>query len=410
MTQVVKDSPYRWVVVAAGGMMGCVAMGALFALPVLLKPMQAETGWSMTGLSWALTIAFLAMAFASMLWGNLSDRFGARPVVLTGAVLFSASLWLAAHAPSLYVFLLCYGVMAGGAVAAFFAPMMATVMGWFTTQRGLAVSLVSAGMGMAPLTMSPLVAQLIQTHDWRGVLQVLAVIVAVVTIPLSFLMRRPPAMDEAAPVAMMADAPDARMTLRQALTSNQFLVLVATNFFCCATHSGPIVHTVSYAQLCGLSLVAAVSIYSVEGFAGMFGRVGFGVMGDRFGAKRVLATGLFLQSLGAMGYFFAQDLWQFYSVASMFGFIYAGIMPLYAVLIRENFPMKMLGTIMGGTGMAGSLGMATGPVMGGAIFDATGGFGLMYLIRAGMGLFAFLIATTFRPFPKAPEVAGIPAE
>ena len=365
MTQVVKDSPYRWVVVAAGGMMGCVAMGALFALPVLLKPMQAETGWSMTGLSWALTIAFLAMAFASMLWGNLSDRFGARPVVLTGAVLFSASLWLAAHAPSLYVFLLCYGVMAGGAVAAFFAPMMATVMGWFTTQRGLAVSLVSAGMGMAPLTMSPLVAQLIQTHDWRGVLQVLAVIVAVVTIPLSFLMRRPPAMDEAAPVAMMADAPDVRMTLRQALTSNQFLVLVATNFFCCATHSGPIVHTVSYAQLCGLSLVAAVSIYSVEGFAGMFGRVGFGVMGDRFGAKRVLATGLFLQSLGAMGYFFAQDLWQFYSVASMFGFIYAGIMPLYAVLIRENFPMKMLGTIMGGTGMAGSLGMATGPVMGG---------------------------------------------
>ena len=246
MTQVVKDSPYRWVMVAAGGMMGCVAMGALFALPVLLKPMQAETGWSMTGLSWALTIAFLAMAFASMLWGNLSDRFGARPVVLTGAVLFSASLWLAAHAPSLYVFLLCYGVMAGGAVAAFFAPMMATVMGWFTTQRGLAVSLVSAGMGMAPLTMSPLVAQLIQTHDWRGVLQVLAVIVAVVTIPLSFLMRRPPAMEETAPLAMMADAPDARMTLRQALTSNQFLVLVATNFFCCH----PFGADRAYGQLC----------------------------------------------------------------------------------------------------------------------------------------------------------------
>lgn len=402
------DPAYRWVVVAAGGVMGCVAMGALFALPVLLQPMQAATGWSMTGLSWALTIAFLAMAFASMVWGNLSDRFGARPVVLAGAVLFAASLWLAGHAPNLGLFLLCYGGLAGGAVAAFFAPMMATVMGWFTRQRGLAVSLVSAGMGLAPLTMSPLVAYLVQTQDWRSVLSILAVISALVTIPLAFLLRPPPALQSnAAP--QDAEAPDPGMTLRQALTSPQFLVLVATNFFCCATHSGPIVHTVSYAQLCGLSIVAAVSIYSVEGFAGMFGRIGFGFLGDRFGAKRVLATGLFLQSLGAMGYFFAQDLWQFYSVASMFGFIYAGIMPLYSVLIRENFPMKMLGTIMGGTGMAGSLGMATGPVLGGFIFDRTGGYGLMYLICAGMGLFAFLIATTFRPFPRPQASAAQPA-
>lgn len=392
--------------------MGCVAMGALFALPVLLTPMQAATGWSVTGLSWALTIAFLAMAFASMAWGNLSDRFGARPVVLAGAVIFAASLWLAGRAPSLGWFLFAYGVLAGGSVAAFFAPMMATVMGWFTTQRGLAVSLVSAGMGLAPLTMAPLVERLAQTHDWRSVLSILALISAATTIPLAFLLRRPPA-QEPAPQAQVqgqaADAPDARMTLRQALTSAQFLVLVATNFFCCATHSGPIIHTISYAQLCGLTAVAAVSVYSVEGLAGMAGRIGFGFLGDRFGAKRVLATGLFLQSLGAMGYFFAHDLWQFYSVASMFGFIYAGIMPLYAVLIRENFPMSMMGTILGGTGMAGSLGMATGPVMGGFIFDQTGGYGLMYLVCAGMGLFAFLIATTFRPFPKPQSGAALAA-
>ena len=138
-------------------------------------------------------------------------------------------------------------------------------------------------------------------------------------------------------------------------------MLVLTNFFCCATHSGPIFHTVSYAQLCGISAIAAVSIYSVEGFAGMFGRIGFGVMGDRFGAKRVLVAGLLAQAFGALGYFFARDLVAFYSVAAVFGFIYAGIMPLYAVLVRENFPMKMMGTIMGGTGMAGGLGMAIGP-------------------------------------------------
>ncbi len=179
-----------------------------------------------------------------------------------------------------------------------------------------------------------------------------------------------------------------------------------TNFFCCATHSGPIFHTVSYAQICGIAALAAVSIYSVEGIAGMGGRIGFGLMGDRFGAKRVLVAGLLAQAVGALGFLFAGDLYQFYIVAAVFGFIYAGVMPLYAVLVRENFPMKMMGTIMGGTGMAGGLGMATGPVLGGWIFDTTGGYGALYITSFGLGLGAFLIAMMFRPFPiKAADTA-----
>ena len=397
------EHPYRWVVVAAGGLMGCVAMGALFALPVVLKSMGQATGWGVAGIGSAMTFAFLAMAVTSMVWGALSDRFGARPVVMAGAALFSASLWLAGQAQSLMDFQLIFGVLAGGAVAAFFAPMMANVTGWFTTNRGLAVSLVSAGMGLAPVTMSPLAADLIETHDWRYVFTVMAALVAVVTIPAALLLRPPPAQ---APAGRAAEAPSETMTVSEAVTSAPFVILVLTNFFCCATHSGPIFHTVSYAQLCGLSVMAAVSIYSVEGIAGMFGRVGFGVMGDRFGAKRVLATGLFVQAVGAAAYAFAGSLWQFYAVASLFGFIYAGIMPLYAVLIRENFPMKMMGTIMGGTGMAGSLGMASGPWLGGWIYETTGGYGAMYATCAVFGLAAFGIILTFRPFPKAELVAA----
>ena len=391
------QTAYRWIIVAAGGLMGCVAAGALFSLPVLLTPMAEETGWSRTGISSAMTIGFLAMALTSMGWGALSDRFGARPVVMAGAALFAASLFLASRAPSLLAFQLCFGGLVGGAVAAFFAPMMATVTGWFTTQRSLAVSLVSAGMGLAPVTMSPLVARLISTYDWRSVLAILAVIVAAVNIPTAMLLRRPPWQEEAE--ALPQDTASVDMTVRQAVTSLPFLVLVATNFFCCATHSGPIFHTVSYAELCGLSALVAVSIYSVEGIAGMFGRIGFGVMGDRFGAKRVLVAGLLAQAFGALGYFFAHELIQFYTVAVLFGFIYAGIMPLYAVLIRENFPMRMMGTIMGGTGMAGSLGMATGPMLGGWIFDTTGGYGALYITSFVFGLMAFAIAMTFRPFP-----------
>lgn len=395
------DAGYRWVIVAAGGVMGCVAMGALFALPVLLTPMVAASGWSRTGISAAMTIAFLSMAAMAMIWGALSDRYGARPVVMAGAALFSVSLWAAGQAPSLLAFQVIFGVAVGGSVAAFFAPMMATVTGWFTTQRSLAVSLVSAGMGMAPVTMSPLAAWLVQSYDWRSVFAILAGIVAVVTLPLALLLKRHP-MQTAMPGV---DAPDDTMTVRTAVRSPQFIVLVATNFFCCATHSGPIFHTVSYAEICGIAALAAVSIYSVEGIAGMFGRIGFGVMGDRFGAKRVLVAGLLVQAFGALGYFFARDLGQFYAVAALFGFIYAGIMPLYAVLVRENFPMKMMGTIMGGTGMAGSLGMATGPVLGGWIFDRTGTYGGFYITCFVLGLAAFAVAMTFRPIARGPMVA-----
>jgi MFS family permease len=222
------------------------------------------------------------------------------------------------------------------------------------------------------------------------------------TLPTALLLRRPPqqpVMSQAAAV----DAPDDRMTVREAVMSPQFIVLVLTNFFCCATHSGPIFHTVSYAEICGISAIAAVSIYSVEGISGMGGRIAFGLMGDRFGAKPTLVWGLFAQALGALAYFFAHELFQFYAVAMFFGFIYAGIMPLYAVLVRENFPMKMLGTIMGGTGMAGGLGMALGPVLGGWIFDRTGGYGAMYITCCVLGFMAFLVSITFRPFAKEPQ-------
>src|ERR1700737_2002448 len=153
-----SPSRYRWVIVAAGGLLGCVAIGAMFSLPVLLTPISRDTGWSVTGVSSAMTIGFLAMAFTSMLWGTLSDRLGPLPVVLTGSVVLAASLVLASRASSLSAFQFIFGVMVGGAAAAIFAPMMATVTGWFDTHRSLAVSLVSAGMGMAPMTMSPLAA------------------------------------------------------------------------------------------------------------------------------------------------------------------------------------------------------------------------------------------------------------
>jgi MFS family permease len=279
---------------------------------------------------------------------------------------------------------------------------MACVTGWFDTHRSLAVSLVSAGMGMAPMTMSPLAARLISNHDWRTSLQILAALAAVIMIPVALLVRRPAALESDNVGLAIHEEPQSGMSLRQAVRSPQFITLLLTNFFCCATHSGPIFHTVSYAISCGIPLIAAVSIYSVEGLAGLGGRVAFGFLGDRFGAKRVLVSGLLLQAFGALAYFFVRQLSAFYAVAALFGFIYAGVMPLYAVLARENFPLRMMGTIIGGTAMAGSLGMATGPLAGGLIYDTFASYGWLYIGACGIGIGAFLIALTFRPYAPAP--------
>ena len=401
--------PYRWVIVAAGGLLGCVAIGAMFSLPVFLRPISRDTGWSITGVSSAMTFGFLALALGSILWGTLSDRLGPRLIVLIGSCMLAAALALVSRVTSLLEFQLTFGLIVGGAIAAILAPMMACVTGWFDTHRSLAVSLVSAGMGMAPMTMSPLAARLISHHDWRTSLQILAALAAAVMIPASLLVRRAPRLDSAAVVAS-PEEPRSGFTLGQAVRSPQFITLLLTNFLCCATHAGPIFHTVSYAMSCGIPLVAAVSIYSVEGLAGLGGRVAFGFLGDRFGAKRLLVSGLLLQAFGALAYYFVRELSAFYAVAALFGFIYAGVMPLYAVLARENFPLRMMGTIIGGTTMAGSLGMAIGPLAGGLIFDTFAGYGWLYLGAWAIGMGAFSIALTFRPCAAeaASEPGGLP--
>ncbi len=400
------ESRYRWVIVAAGATMGCIALGAMFSLPVLLRSIVAKTGWSTTGVSAAMTVGFLAMAVGSAVWGTLSDRIGARWTCLIGSLLLSTGLALASAAHSLLGFQFAFGMLVGLATSAIFAPIMACVTGWFETQRSLAVSLVSAGFGVAPLTMSPWVAWLASSHDWRQVLQIVAVLVVALLLPVSFLIRRPPALELVSTSAGGAAGAKSTMLIGQLIRMPQFIVLVLTNFFCCATHSGPIIHTVSYAVTCGIPLMTAVTIYSVEGLAGLGGRVAFGLAGDHFGARRTLIVGLLMQAFFAASYYFASSLSIFYMVAVLFGFTYGGVMPLYAVLARENFPLQIMGTVIGGTMTAGSLGMATGPVLGGWLYDTFGSYGSLYLAAWGFGIVAMMMAMTFRPVERTQEAVA----
>ena len=172
-------------------------------------------------------------------------------------------------------------------------------------------------------------------------------------------------------------------------------VLGATFFACCAAHSGPIFHTVSYAIGCGLPTFAAVTIYSVEGAAGLGGRLLFGVLADRLGAKRVLIAGLVIQAFAAASYLLVNQLGGFYAVAIVFGLAYGGVMPLYAVLARDYFGPRILGTVLGAATMLSSLGMALGPVLGGWLYDRYGSYAWMYIGSMAVGLGAVAIALIF---------------
>ena len=404
------NASYRWVIVACGALMTCVGIGAMFSLAVYLAPMSADTGWSRTGISSAMTLDFLVMGVASFGWGMASDRFGTRIVVLAGAVLLGAGLVLASRTTSLIEFQLTYGILVGLAAGSFFAPMIAATTRWFESNRSLAVSLVSAGMGVAPMTISPFARWLISTYDWRVAMMTIGITAWVPLIPAALLVRRPSkAANDGA--ASEADAVAGRpgMSAVQALRSPQFLVLALTFFLCCAAHSGPIFHMVSYAMLCGVPAMAAVSIYSVEGLAGLGGRLLLGVLADRLGVKRVLVAGLLVQALAIGCYLFVGRLGEFYLLAVVFGTAYGGVMPLYAVLAREYFGQHIMGTVFGAATMTSSLGMAFGPLAGGWIFDTFDGYSWLYIGSLSVALGAVAVALAFPPLPSQPRGTLQPA-
>ncbi|MEK1897572.1 MAG: MFS transporter [Rhizobium sp.] len=390
---------YRWIIVAAGALMTCVALGAMFSLAIFQEPIAVETGWSHAGIATAMTLNFIVMGIGGFLWGTVSDRFGPRVVVLIGAGGLGLALVLASRAESLLQFQLSYGILVGFAASTFFAPMIATTTGWFEENRSLAVSLVSAGMGVAPMTISPFARWLISTYDWRTAMLLIGIAAWVLLIPAALLVRRPPA--EAGDGAATAIASGEQPSLSSVFRSPQFIVLGLTFFACCAAHSGPIFHMVSYATICGIAPMAAVSIYSVEGLAGLGGRLLYGGLADRIGVKPVLVVGLLVQAIALAIYLFVSRLGEFYALAIIFGSAYGGVMPLYAVLAREYFGPRIIGTVFGAATMLSSLGMAFGPLIGGWIFDTFANYSWLFIGSALVGLGAAAIALAFPPLAKA---------
>jgi len=392
---------YGWIVVGAGALMTCVGMGAMLSLAVFLQPISEAMGWSRGGVSAAATLDFLCMGLAAFFWGALSDRFGTRIVVLCGSVLLGTGLVAASQATNLLQFQLLFGILIGVAAGSFYAPMIAAASAWIEDHRSLAVALVSAGMGVAPLTVAPFASWLIAAYDWRTAMLVIGLVAWALLIPASFLVR--PAPQPANPSAAGgADAPDVAWTAAQAFRTPQFITLAGAHFACCAAHSGPIFHMVSYAMICGIAPMTAVSVYSVAGLSGLGGRLALGALADRIGAKHVLVGGLFVQAMAVATYLAVGRLGEFYALSVIFGLAYGGVMPLYAVLVREFFGARIMGTVFGAVSAFASLGMALGPWFGGWVFDTFNGYGWLYVGSFGIGIAAVAVALSF-PSARRPS-------
>jgi MFS family permease len=184
----------------------------------------------------------------------------------------------------------------------------------------------------------------------------------------------------------------------------QFAIIALTHFACCAAHSGPIFHMVTHAIDRGVPVMAAATVLSAAGLASLSGKIGCGIFADRVGAKRTLVAGLALQAVAISLYLFSGSLASFYALALMFGFAYGGVMPLYAILVREYFGERVMGSAFGAVSLAATLGMALGPWLGGWLFDAVGSYAWMFIASSAIGVGALAIAFTFQP----PRALGAP--
>jgi MFS family permease len=388
---------YGWIIVGAGVVVACMGLGAMFSLGVFLKPMSESMGWSRTGISTAALLNWIFMGMGSFFWGALSDRIGTRAVVLCGGALLGVGMVSASQAATLGQFQLLFGVIVGFAVGSFYAPMTAVVMRWFTRRRSLAVALVSSGIGLGTLTVGPLARAIVDAYDWRLAMLVIGDLCWLTVIPAALLVRTPPAPAPGATPAETAGAHGREYTAAQALSTPQFWAIALTHFACCAAHSGPIFHMVTHAIDRGVAPLTAATVLGVSGLASVFGRVTCGVLADRYGVKQTLLVGLGIQAVSVFLYLFTNATSAFYVLALVFGLSYGGVMPLYAILVREYFGERIVGAAYGAVFLVSTLGMALGSWSGGWFYDAFGSYLWLYVGSTAIGIGAIAIALTFRP-------------
>jgi sugar phosphate permease len=284
---------------------------------------------------------------------------------------------------------------------------------WFVRRRGLVVALANCGIGVGGVLFAPLSRSLIMSFDWRTTFLFYGIFVWAVVLPLTLLLRdRPedmgllpyggrPAETSATPATTPAP-----YTFTQVLSIPAFWVIALVHFCCCAAHSGPIFHMVSAVIDAGVDKLVAATVFAVSSFASLLGRLGTGLLADRYGSKNILVTWLLMQATAVLLYLCVGDFVGFATLGMYFGISYGGVMPLYAVVAREYFGARALGASYGAIFGLSCLGMGLGGWLGGRLFDTLGTYNSLYVLSFLFGCGGALLALWLRA-PGQPQPVSI---
>ncbi len=367
--QGVEDSGYAWMRLVVALLLGTVGGVGMWSVVVTLPAVQAEFAVDRGSASLPFTLVTIGFALGGVVMGRAADRFGvARPVALA-AVLLGAGYALAALSASLWQFALAHGVLIGLGTATVFGPLMADTSRWFIRRRGIAVAVAASGNYLAGTFWPPIVQAMIDTIGWRQGHMVIAAVCVATMLPLSVLLRRRPP-DHATAAAGAVPLPALRGISPRAM----MVLLCIAGVACCVAMSMPQVHIVAYCGDLGYGVARGAEMLTLMMGFGVISRLASGFIADRLGGLVTLLLGSVLQGSALVLYLLFDGLTSLYVVSALFGLFQGGIVPSYAIVVREYFPAREAGTRVGIVLMMTLLGMALGGWMSGVIFDLTGSY------------------------------------
>jgi MFS family permease len=402
------ETPYSWLRLALSVLMGTVGGVGMWSVVVALPAVQADFGTARADASLPYTLTMIGFAFGGVLMGAIADRFGMAAAAALGAVAMGVGYIGAAYTQSIWQFALVQGVLIGflGASATF-GPLMADVSHWFDRRRGLAVAVCASGNYVAGAIWPPVMQHVIETAGWRAAHVMIGVVCLVVMLPLALALRRPPPEKRSPPIVEGAAAEG-----KLSLAAMQWLLVVA-GLACCVAMSMPQVHIVAYCGDLGYGVARGTEMLSIMLGLGIVSRIASGFVADRIGGLGTLLLGSTLQTLILVLYFFFDGLTSLYLISALFGLVQGGIVPAYALIVREYFPAKEAGSRVGLVIMAPLFGMALGGWLSGLIFDLTGSYraafgnGILWNLL-NIAIAAWLLRRVARDAPDLPPGTALP--
>ena len=385
------DSPYAMLRLAVTLALMTLGGCAMYVVAVVLPTVQSEFGVARADASLPYTVMMIGFGIGGVLMGRLADRFGVTVPLLIGAIGIGLGFVAAAHAPNIWVFILAHGVLLGlfGASATF-APLIADTSLWFVKRRGIAVAVCASGNYLAGAVWPPIVQGLVESNGWRNTYIGLGVFCSTLMFALALLLRRRP------PLAVVAGVGAAPATISDrpfGLSPRMAQVMLCiAGTACCVAMSMPQVHIVAYCGDLGYGAARGAQMLSLMLACGIVSRLISGAICDRIGGLRTLLLGSGLQGIALLLFLPFDSLWSLYLVSALFGLFQGGIVPAYAIIVREYFPPAEAGARVGTVIMFTLLGMALGGWMSGAVFDLTGSYHAAFINGIGWNLLNLSIA------------------